>query len=573
MAEDILAAIQENCTNFSKYSRPDGQLFFVIRNGGELENLAKWLKGNHYYLFNLTANDERRLETHAYQLYYTFSGGSPRKLVTLGYPLESKSPTQFPSLHTHFPTVRLLEQQIYDLHDLSPIPALTPSETGVFLHRNAFPPHSAPLARKQLEKWLSANGTQGLGKPEYLERLAAGETVSVGPIHAGIIGGGLFLFRIKKRPIIEEVRMVLGFQHRGIQKLFQSRSLLAAPALAELVAGDASVAYGEVVCRAIENLIDLSDEIPKAAQLYRALLLELERIASHIGDIGNSFQGIAATHFANRILSLSEAVFQLNQRITCARDQDFEENGNSLLRGINCVGGVAFPKVPDLCDIESSVRAITDEFIQVSLGGLQDRDCDARFFNVGILSRPEAEKLATGLPARASGCIDHDFRRWHPYFPYSDPEIQCELNSTITENLTDTTLNASVFKEKLEGDVKARLALRVAEVETSARIIFKLIEWLRSLKDQSLCVPGKRVREAIDDARDYDFGTAAVECWRGEIACQIWKGPGDTIFNLDLRDPSFNNWQAMAEAVKLNPLPDFPAINKSFNNSYPAVSG
>jgi hypothetical protein len=110
-----------------------------------------------------------------------------------------------------------------------------------------------------------------------------GYSHAVGPIHAGVIEPGHFRFTLNGE-VIQSLDIRLGFQHRGIlEKLVDKNSLQALP-LAETISGDTTVAYATAFSRCFEQACDLEET--KATQLWRAVLLEVERCAIHIGDIG-----------------------------------------------------------------------------------------------------------------------------------------------------------------------------------------------------------------------------------------------------------------------------------------------
>src|SRR5208337_4987334 len=98
--------------------------------------------------------------------------------------------------------------------------------------------------------------------------------------------------------------------------------------LAERVSGTSSFAHGAAYCMAVERMMGV--EVTEKAAAIRTLVLELERIYNHIGDIGNMCAGTALSVGYMKGAVIKERIMQLNERLT----------GSRYLRGVNVVGGV-----------------------------------------------------------------------------------------------------------------------------------------------------------------------------------------------------------------------------------------
>src|SRR5690606_12076676 len=107
--------------------------------------------------------------------------------------------------------------------------------------------------------------------------------IAVGPVHAGTIEPGHFRFSVvgEKTLKLEER---LGYVHKGIERRFTELSALEAHRLAARVSGDSAVAFSWAYVQALEGLADVA--VPPRAAWLRALYLELERVANHLGDLG-----------------------------------------------------------------------------------------------------------------------------------------------------------------------------------------------------------------------------------------------------------------------------------------------
>ena len=142
-----------------------------------------------------------------------------------------------------------------------------------------------------------------------------------------------------------------------------------------------------------------------------------------------------------------------------------------------------------------------------------------------------------GVPARASG-IDQDARRDHPFAAYAELPPRVVVHT--------------------EGDVWARLMVRVEEAREAARLIGSALE---ALPDGALAV-------RLDVLPEGEGAFGLVEGWRGPIWHWVVAGKNNTLRRAKIKDPSFANWPALNYAILGNIVPDFPLVNKSFNLSY-----
>src|SRR5690606_33850987 len=107
--------------------------------------------------------------------------------------------------------------------------------------------------------------------------------IAVGPVHAGIIEPGHFRFSVVGEKVLR-LEERLGYVHKGIERRFTEISPLDGHRLAGRVCGDSTVAFAWAWCMALES--DAGCVVPERAQWLRALMLERERIANHLGDLG-----------------------------------------------------------------------------------------------------------------------------------------------------------------------------------------------------------------------------------------------------------------------------------------------
>ena len=544
--------------------QPDNQRHIVVGDGNAVLKILRLAREQGCFLRAMFATDERLREGRCFKIYYLSSDDQNGQLMICETDIGHTEDVPYPSGRAIFPAVTVMEEQIYDLFGLKADAGLEDAENGYLLHSPAYSLEEAllPLRRTRTKRRLNQILQSGQ-KQRVSPTLRSGDVfakkgislLSVGPVHAGIIESGKFLFYVAGE-IIEDLSLRLGYKHRGVEKLFETHHTLETGwKLAEKVSGDSSFAHSLAYCQAVEDIAQITP--PEIALWWRALLLELERIHNHIADVGALAQDVAYDKAAAKISALRETMVQLNQRIS----------GNRFLRGVNLPGGINFPVAEvDALNIRTIVQAVNEEFLERAKNVMENPKCRERMLGVGVLPSDQ-EARVTGLAARASGLLHRDWRLQHPHGVYSDSDVQKILRSTIIPNGEENpTRQIPIYRHDLKGDVFARLVLRVAEVETSANLITCFAERLQGLDPtQPAHIP---ITDHLSKRPGLTFGVGVVEGWRGDVVYTVFKGQQDTIFRCNPCDPSVINWQVFPAAVRGNRLTDFPLINKSFNLSY-----
>jgi Ni,Fe-hydrogenase III large subunit len=377
--------------------------------------------------------------------------------------------------------------------------------------------------------WLDHGLWQGQAEPTpYPFVRVEGEGVheiAVGPVHAGIIEPGHFRFSVVGEKVLR-LEQRLGYVHKGIDRRFTELAPQDAHRLAGRVSGDSTVAYAWAYCMALEAATGCS--VPERAQWLRAVLLERERVANHLGDLGALGNDAAFAVGLAQFSRLREDWQRLSMALF----------GHRLMMDRVVPGGVAvdvdaaaLARLVAQCDaIEPEIRRLHSIYDEHS--GLQDR-----FITTGRVAPQLAAQLGlTGLAGRASGQA-WDLRCNPPWPPYDQLDVRMATH--------------------LNGDVAARVTVRFDEALESLRLI------------RALCtrLPAGRVRAELPGASGAAIGAGWVEGWRGEVFVAL-ELEGDTIRRCHCHDPSWQNWPVLEHAVIGNIVPDFPLINKSFNLSY-----
>ncbi len=451
--------------------------------------------------------------------------GLPGGLAWLDLPLiddgASGPPLSYPDLSAEFPCAARMQRAIKDLSGLS---AAGAQDDRPWLRHAAWPADYFPLRREP-----SGRERFEVSDEAYPFVAVEGDGVheiAVGPVHAGIIEPGHFRFSVVGEKVLR-LEERLGYVHKGIEKRFEGLSLAQAARLAARVSGDSTVAYGWAYCMAAESLCDT--HIPQRARWLRAVALERERVANHLGDLGALGNDAGFAFGLAQFSRLREDWLRRNAQLM----------GHRLLMDWIVPGGVRSDLSPeDRSNLRSDCEALASQVREIGAiydahAGLQDR-----FAKAGCVPPELARRLdMTGLAARASG-IGVDLRRDLGPEPYP-------------------SLDVAVAKEN-EGDVAARVAVRFSEIHESLRLLHALLE---KLPEGPVCIePGV--------ARPGGCGIGWIEGWRGELVVAIELDERGYILRAHCHDPSWQNWPALEHAVIGNIVPDFPLINKSFNLSY-----
>jgi Ni,Fe-hydrogenase III large subunit/Ni,Fe-hydrogenase III component G len=538
-----------------------------VRSDASLREAAERLAAQGYYLVTVAANDERELEDRRYKIYYVLSHPSVDLFVIVEYLLDRGSDSYY-SVSDRFPAVEPFEREMRDMVGLAPaatVGSSAPQRTvarGSWLH-DAFPPDLFPLRRTETAVGLCQRAADVPDTaparpadhegPSAPQRESPGMTFPVGPIHAGIIESGQFLFTTAGE-VIEDLRLRLGFTHRGVERMFQSQvSLVDGWCLAEQVSGDTSFAHSLAYCRAAEVLTDT--RVTPAAKILRALFLELERIHNHVADVGGLAEDVGMDQFAAEFSVIREEMLRLNKRLT----------GHRYLRAVNRVGGVQLAEPLNPLDVACVLEKRIQDFEGLAKSLIARSGFRQRTIQVGILSPDEALKLGvTGLVARASG-IARDSRLEHPVGADRD----------AGHILRDTPRALGDDQEATAGDVFARALVRAREVLVSRR----LIEWLLQQWAQQP-EADRRALAAVPrilPENNYVSAIGYAEGCRGDVVYWLMQDKLKGIYRCKVRDPSMLNWPALRECVlpkavggvrRETLIADFPLLNKSFSLSY-----
>jgi Ni,Fe-hydrogenase III large subunit/Ni,Fe-hydrogenase III component G len=428
----------------------------------------------------------------------------------------------YPSVTLGLPAAQWYEREVKDLLGVDPVGH--PDPRRLVLHET-FPAGYHPLRKHVSATAAAPTDTRHF---DYFEVQGEGVyELPVGPIHAGIIEPGHFRFsNIGELMLHLDARLF--YTHRGLEKVAEGLSFAKALAIAERTCAVCTVSHAVAFSSAVERMAQTA--IPARATWLRTLLLELERLYNHIGDLSNICAGAGFHGGTSRGAILKERLQRLNEELT----------GHRYLMGVVGLGGLRYDLGAEaLGRLQQELPPLRNEFddyIEVLLGA---SSLVHRMKGPGVLDLETVIAFGgTGVAARASG-LNTDYRLDHPYAAYA------ALGSRrVIEH---------------SGDVYARFMVRSREARESFDLVRKLLDGL----------PGGPISTELGPIAGGASALGYAESPRGSNVHWLMAGPtGDTVYRLRIRSASYANWPLVTRAVPGNMVPDFPLINKSFELCY-----
>lgn len=488
------------------------QLIYV--SAQQLPEVINLLKDQNAVLLTLAGVDEREVNG-CFGIYFEFAVSGKKLQVRIAV---SEDLAEYPSVTPLFPSAHWLERELKDMLGIYPVGH--PDLRRLAVHPDW--PEGVYALRRDFSSGFEVPRVSGEFELCQIEGEGLYE-IPVGPVHAGIIEPGHFRFFTFGEDVIN-LQAQLFYTHRGAEKAAEGRTVEEAALIAERVCGVCSASHAASFAMAVEELAGI--EIPERAESIRTILLEMERLYNHVGDIGNMCAGIGFSYGISRGAILKERLMRFNESLT----------GHRYLRVTIIPGGVNVnflqpKKFDELKGVESDLKKLTEAM--TSSQGLLDR-----MQTTGILSREAALDLgAVGPAARASG-VKRDVRVDLPYLAYPKMDFQVPVQGA--------------------GDVFCRFIQRIEECSESFAIIRQAVAQL----------PRGDIKTSLPNLPVYKTGVGCTESARGANVHWVMSGPGNTVFSYRVRSASHCNWPVLPLCLPGNIVPDFPLINKSFELCY-----
>ena len=353
--------------------------------------------------------------------------------------------------------------------------------------------------------------------------------IPVGPIHPALKEPIHFKVVVRREEILD-VDVRLGYAHRGIEILAETRNLIQALYLIERICGICSHSHTTCFTQAIEEIGGIQ---PSDRALYlRTLIAELERIHSHLLWLGVMAYEIGFDTLFMFTWRIREKVMDLFEEIT----------GNRVHHSMNTFGGVRW-------DINSSLK----EKVSVSMKEIkkavqylhhvfQDKSVEKRLCGVGLLSHDIAKELCiVGPTARGSG-VKMDIRKDDPYVAYGD--LREDFSMVV----------------RTEGDAYARTEVRIFELFEAINLILTILDRLPNgtvAPEEGVLGLMRRIPEGEAVSR--------VEAPRGELIYFVKTDGKDGLRRLKVRTPTLANILGIRPMLVGGEIADIPVVVASID--------
>jgi ech hydrogenase subunit E len=347
--------------------------------------------------------------------------------------------------------------------------------------------------------------------------------IPLGSQHISLLEPVRFRFTCENETIVG-VQSDVGFVHRGVERACQTHfSFDQVGYVVARICGLCAITHSVTYTASVESLME--GEVPKRATYLRTLLLELDRIHSHLLCLAHVCENAGYEAMFMRIMGDREPIMDLQERITGNRVQFDYVSIGGVNRDIDTQTASLILRTLD--ELKPKIEEYLEEFAS-------NWSLSLKYRGIGALTYDEALRYnAVGPLARASG-LATDIRTATPYLPYEALGFEMVTGAS--------------------GDIMARNQLRLKEIEHSITLCERIIEGLPSGPIMAK-IKGKPQGEAL----------LRYEAPRGELMYYI-KASGKPILDrVRIKTPTFSCIPAMMHIFKAEQYADAPAILASFD--------
>ncbi|EAS66491.1 hydrogenase large subunit [Photobacterium angustum] len=505
----------------------DNQVTITVKMTSLVE-VMKWLYYDQGGWLTVTfGNDERTLNGH-FAVYHALSmEGEVKSWVTVKVLVDANS-QEFISITPTIPAAVWGEREVRDMYGLRPVGL--PDERRLVLPDD-WPEDLHPLRKDAMDYRQRPQPTTETETYNFDNQLGddSNRIVPVGPLHITSDEPGHFRLFVDGEDIVDaDYRMF--YVHRGMEKLAETRMGYHEVAqLTDRVCGICGFTHSVGYSNTIENA--LSVDVPFRAKMIRTVLLEVERLHSHLLNIGLSSHFVGFDSGFMQFFRVREKTMELAELLTGARKT----------YGMNLIGGVRrdFLKDQRLKGIAmvKEVRKTFSELVEVLLA---TPNIESRIAGVGILSKQVARDYSpVGPLIRASG-FKRDVRIIHGQSLESYGDVPMELQ----------TMDG--------GDVQSRVMVRIREVFDSLNIVEYGLDHLP---------PGAILTEGFNYVPN-KFALGFTEAPRGENVHWSMTGDNQKLFRWRCRAATYANWPTLRYMLRGNTVADAPLIIGSLDPCY-----
>lgn len=415
------------------------------------------------------------------------------------------------------------------------------------------PRAGAPITDDEGVTVLEANGGDWSDVAEEAARLGEERiVVNMGPQHPSTHGVLRLMLEIDGETVTE-ARAGIGYLHTGIEKNMEFRSWTQGTTFCTRMDYVAPLFTETAYCLAVEKLLGITEDIPERATVIRVLMMELNRISSHLVAIGTGGNELGATTIMTIGFTAREEILKIFELVTGLR------MNHAYVRP----GGVAQDIPPGALDtVREAMVTVRGYLGQLGDLMLANPIFKGRQVGVGHLSLAGAMALGITGPVLRSAGLPYDVRKANPYCGYETYDFDVPTST--------------------DADCYSRVVLRLEECYQSMRIVEQAVDRLQQMGPGPVMVADKKVAWPAQLAIGADgmgnslahireiMGTSmeslihhfklvtegfrvpagqvfqTVEAPRGELGVHLVSDGGTRPYRAHFRDPSFNNLQAVS---------------------------
>ncbi len=376
--------------------------------------------------------------------------------------------------------------------------------------------------------------------------------VNMGPQHPSTHGVLRLMLEIDGETVTE-ARAGIGYLHTGIEKNMEYRTWTQGVTFCTRMDYVAPLFQEAAYSLGVEKLLGITEDIPERATVIRVLMMELNRVTSHLVCLGTGGNELGATTIMTTAFTGREEILRIFELITGLR------MNHEYIRP----GGVIQDIPPGALDtIRETLPKVRDYTRQLGDLMLANPIYLARTVDVGHLSLAGCMALGVTGPVLRSAGLPYDVRKAFPYCGYETYEFDVPTSH--------------------DADSYSRTVLRIEEIYQSLRIVEQCVERLQSMGPGPVMVADKKIAwpaqlaigsdglgNSLDHIREI-MGTSmealihhfklvtegfrvpagqvfqTVEAPRGELGVHVVSDGGTRPYRAHFRDPSFNNLQAVS---------------------------
>nr|BFF19081.1 NADH-quinone oxidoreductase subunit D [Promicromonospora thailandica] len=393
----------------------------------------------------------------------------------------------------------------------------------------------------------------GDGDWDDIAREAIGEeriVVNMGPQHPSTHGVLRLMLEIDGETVTE-ARAGIGYLHTGIEKNMEFRTWTQGTTFCTRMDYVAPLFQEAAYCLAVEKLLGITDDVPERASVIRVLMMELNRISSHLVCVGTGGNEMGATTVMTIGFTAREEILRLFEAVTGLRMNHAYIRPGGV--AVDTPEGFTTQAREALTKVRGYLKQLTDLMLANPI-------FKARLTDVGVLNLSGCMALAVTGPVLRSTGLPYDVRKDNPYCGYETYDFD-----------VPTSKGADCYD---------RVVLRVEECYQSLRIIEQALDRLDRTEGEPVMVADKKIAWPAQLAVGADgqgnslehikkiMGTSmealihhfklvtegfrvpvgqawqTVEHPRGELGVHVVSDGGTRPYRAHFRDPSFNNLQA-----------------------------